>query len=239
MTILQDKEYNIHCMQKLCLQILSFVLSFSILAGCGVLSSFTGETKEDTSAFESSNIAQWSDGKARIRPGVVLQIQVSYAGSKPVEMSAQVDPQGSITLPYKLREPVLCDGLTLDAFQKKLYKAYQRYIRQPQVTVYFGPYDPRTGVSPYGFVTVLGEVVNPGPVNMPPTMDLTVTKALQMAGNTKPFANKRNILVTRRNQDETLNRYEVDIVEIGEKGRIDKDIVLKPGDVVFVREIVF
>jgi protein involved in polysaccharide export with SLBB domain len=94
-------------------------------------------------------------------------------------------------------------------------------------------------VSPYGFVTVLGEVVNPGPVNMPPTMDLTVTKALQMAGNTKPFANKRNVLVTRRAQDGSLTRTEVDIVEIGEMGRIDKDVVLRPGDVVFVREIIF
>ena len=95
-----------------------------------------------------------------------------------------------------------------------------------------------TGVSPYGFVTVLGEIVNPGPVNMPPTMDLTVTKALQMAGNTKPFANKRNVLVTRRAKDGSLIRTEVDIIEIGEKGRIDKDIILKPGDVVFVRESV-
>lgn len=225
-------------MDALYRRVFSILIVFGLLTGCESLRSFLSE-ENDTSAFESSNVAFWSDGKARIKPGVVLQVQVSFAGSTPVEMSALVDSQGSVTLPYMLREPVFCDGLTLDAFQKKLYKAYQRYIRQPQVTVSFGPYDSRSGVSPYGFVTVLGEVSNPGPVNMPPTMDLTVTKALQLAGNTKPFANKRNVLVTRRAQDGTLSRAVVDIVEIGEKGRIDKDLVLRPGDVVFVREIVF
>ena len=233
-----EKEYNMLCMDKLCLRIFSMLIVFGFFAGCESLRNFFAE-EDDTSAFESSNIAFWSDGKARIKPGVALHIQVSFAGSTPVEMSVLVDSQGTVTLPYMLREPVLCNGLTLDVFQKKLHKAYQRYIRQPQVTVSFGPYDSRSGVSPYGFVTVLGEVSNPGPVNMPPTMDLTVTKALQLAGNTKPFANKRNVLVTRRAQDGSLSRAVVDIVEIGEKGRIDKDIVLRPGDVVFVREIVF
>ena len=222
-------------MDRLYSKIFSLLFVCALVSGCESFRSFFPK-QDDTSAFESSNIAFWSDGKARIKPGVALQIQVGFAGSTPVEMSVLVDSQGSVTLPYMLREPVLCNGLTLDAFQKKLHKAYQRYIRQPQVTVGFGPYDPRTGVSPYGFVTVLGEIVNPGPVNMPPTMDLTVTKALQMAGNTKPFANKRNVLVTRRAQDGSLTRTEVDIIEIGEKGRIDKDIILKPGDVVFVRE---
>jgi protein involved in polysaccharide export with SLBB domain len=227
-------------MGRLYLKIFSILLLSATLAGCeSLFTLFKDDAKKsDNSGFESSNIASWSDGKARVKPGVLLQVQVSYAGSKPVEMAAQVDPQGRIILPYMLREPVHCDGLTLEEVQFKIHKAYQRYIRQPQVTVHFGPYDPRTGVSPYGFVTVLGEIVNPGPVNMPPTMDLTVTKALQMAGNTKPFANKRNVLVTRRAKDGSLIRTEVDIIEIGEKGRIDKDIILKPGDVVYVRESV-
>lgn len=235
MTNASDKEYNNSCMDRLSLKIFAVLLGIGLVSGCRVIEQLFAE-EEQTSAFESSSAAFWSDGKARIKPGVVLQVQVSFAGSTPVEMSANVDSQGTVTLPYMLREPVLCNGLTLDAFQKKLHKAYQRYIRQPQVTVSFGPYDPRSGVSPYGFVTVLGEVVNPGPVNMPPTMDLTVTKALQLAGNTKPFANKRKVLVTRRAEDGSLSRKEVDIIEIGEEGRIDKDIVLRPGDVVYVRE---
>ena len=218
-------------MNSFCLKFLCIAVWLAAISGC-----IGFNTDGEDQPFDPSHVAFWSDGKARIKPGVLLKVQVGAAGIKPVEMDVQVSAQGTVTLQYLLSEPVVCDGLTLGAFQQKLLKTYQRYIKQPQVTVSFGPYDPRSGVSPYGYVTVLGEVSNPGPVNMPSTMDLTVTKVLQLAGNTKPFANKRNVLVTRRDENGVLTRKEVDIIEIGEKGRIDKDMVLRPGDVVFVRE---
>ena len=234
LTEFPPKGYNRGCMGRLCLKIFFATIFSALITGCELLSSM--DQKGDVNSFDPSKVAFWSDGDARIKPGVLLNIQVGAAGIKPVDMAVQVDAKGAVTLQYLLSEPVECDGLTLDAFQKKLLATYQRYIKQPQVTVSFGPYDPRTGVSPYGFVTVLGEVHNPGPVNMPPTMDLTVTKALQLAGNTKPFANKRNVLVTRCAKNGSLTQTQVDIVEIGERGRIDKDMVLRPGDVVYVRE---
>jgi len=169
----------------------------------------------------------------------VLNVRVSATGINPVEMTAQVDQGGYMTLPYLLTEPVLCDSLTLDACQQKLLKAYLQYLRQPQVTVWFAPIDAKMGVSPYGTVKVLGEVAMPGPINMPPTMDLTVTKVLKEAGGTKPFADKRRVRITRRLEDGTSKTIMVDLVEIGEKGRLDKDIVLKPGDVVYVHETIW
>lgn len=220
-------------MGRLCHRVVLYACLSIVCFGCEILSPHSNKNE---SSFDPSQVAYWSDGKARIKPGVLLKIQVGSVGIPPVEMDVLVDTQGNVTLPYLLSEPVFCDGLTLDVFQKKLLKNYQRYIKQPQVNVHFGPYDLRSGVSPYGSVVVLGEVVNPGHVNMPSTMDLTVTKALQLAGNTKPFANKRKVLVSRRLQNGELKRSEVDIVEIGEKGRIDKDILLRPGDVVYVRE---
>jgi polysaccharide export outer membrane protein len=82
----------------------------------------------------------------------------------------------------------------------------------------------------------MGEVGNPGPVNMPPTMDLTVTKVLQLAGGVKPFGNKRAIVVTRCDEDGRQTRMRVDLDEIGKDGRSDKDMLLKAGDVIFVPE---
>ena len=104
------------------------------------------------------------------------------------------------------------------------------------ITVTFGPFDARGGVSPWGTVTVLGEVARPGPVNMPSTMDMTVTKVLQEAGGCKPFADKSAILVTRCDQEGNQTKTRVDIKEIGKGGRIDKDMLLKAGDVVWVPE---
>lgn len=172
----------------------------------------------------------------RIGPGMALVVQVGSATAEAKEMPVLVDQNGSITLPYLLQSPVSCDGLTLDALTKKLVKAYSEYIRQPQVAVMFGQYDIRTGVSPYGTVTVMGEVLNPGPVNMPSTMDLTVTKVLQVAGGLKPFADKTNVVVSRRDKDGNLSRIKVNLREIGERGRTEKDITLRAGDVVNVPE---
>ena len=171
----------------------------------------------------------------RVRPGVALIVVVGSGVAQPVNMQVQVDQNGDITLPHLLQSPVACDGLTLDALKQKLIKLYSEYYKQPQITVTFAPYDGK-GVSPWGTVTVLGQVASPGPVNMPSTMDLTVTKVLQAAGGLRPFANKSKIQVSRRDKDGKKTTYTIDLVEIGEKGRIEKDIVLRAGDVVWVPE---
>lgn len=176
----------------------------------------------------------WFEG-GRVRPGIALIVQVGSLASQPVTMQVFVDHNGDITLQHLLQAPVACDGLTLEALKKKLVKVYSQYYKQPQVTVTFAPYDGK-GVSPWGTVTVLGEVNMPGPVNMPSTMNLTVTKVLQAAGGLKPFANKTKIRVSRRDRDGNVEKFTVDINEIGKNGRIDKDIPLRAGDVVWVPE---
>ena len=212
----------------------SFVLSLVVacVCGCETVREFfgMGDRKVDPSV-----VATWWDGP-RIRAGVNLIIQVGTAAAPATAMNVSVDQNGDVTLPLLLQEPVACDGLTLDALRQKLTKAYSKYYRQPTVTVTFGPFDARGGVSPWGTVTVLGEVSRPGPVNMPPTMDMTVTKALLEAGGCKPFADKSSIRVTRCERDGTQQRTTVDIKEIGKDGRVDKDMLLRAGDVVWVPE---
>ena len=201
-----------------------------LLCGCETFKDVFHE-KENV---DSDVVATWWDGP-RIRAGVALVVQVGSVAAPPVTMSCLVDQNGDITLQHLLQAPVACDGLTLEALKQKLVKAYSVYYRQPQVTVTFAPYDGK-GVSPWGTVTVLGEVGNPGPVNMPSTMDLTVTKVLQTAGGLKPFADRSGIIVTRCDKDGNQTRTRVDINEIGKDGRVDKDMTLRAGDVVWVPE---
>ena len=201
-----------------------------LLCGC---ETFKGVFHEKENV-DSDVVATWWDGP-RIRAGVALVVQVGSVAAPPVTMSCLVDQNGDITLQHLLQAPVACDGLTLEALKQKLVKAYSVYYRQPQVTVTFAPYDGK-GVSPWGTVTVLGEVGNPGPVNMPSTMDLTVTKVLQTAGGLKPFADRSGIIVTRCDKDGNQTRTRVDINEIGKDGRVDKDMTLRAGDVVWVPE---
>ena len=123
-----------------------------------------------------------------------------------------------------------------EELKQKLVAEYSVYYRQPQITVTFAPFDPRSGVSPWGTVTVLGEVANPGPVNMPSTMDLTITKVLQTAGGLKPFADRSKIQVMRCEKNGSQTKYMINLNEIGKDGRFDKDITLRAGDVVYVYE---
>jgi len=195
------------------------------------------ETMPEVSPRHSADanvVATWWDGP-RIRPGVALVIQVGTVSAPPTKMEVLVDQNGEITLPLLLQEPVACDGLTLESLKLKLTKAYSRYYRQPMITVTFGQFDAR-GVSPWGTVTVLGEVIQPGPINMPATMDMTVTLVLKAAGGCKPFADKTSIRVTRCDKDGNQTRMYVNLNEIGKDGRADKDIQLRAGDVVWVPE---
>ena len=204
------------------------------LFACGCETLWEKISSDSAGQVDSSVVATWWDGP-RIRPGIALVIQVGTAATAPTTMNCLVDQNGDITLPLLLQDSVACDGLTLEALKQKLIKAYSVYYRQPQITVTFAPYDGK-GVSPWGTVTVLGEVGNPGPVNMPATMDLTVTKVLQAAGGLKPFADKSNIRVTRCDKDGKQTRTTVDLNEIGKDGRVDKDMTLRAGDVVYVYE---
>ena len=224
-------RYNTRQMVELCKRIAVMACFVCVLMCAGGCSFFTNLFGPDDDGIETGPVYF----EPRVRPGIALVVVVGSSATQPVNMQVQVDQNGDITLPHLLQSPVACDGLTLDALKQKLVKLYSEFYKQPQVTVTFAPYDGK-GVSPWGTVTVLGQVASQGPVNMPSTMDLTVTKVLQAAGGLRPFADKSKIQVSRRDKDGKKSTYIIDLIEIGEKGRIEKDIVLRAGDVVWVPE---
>lgn len=173
-------------------------------------------------------------GEPTIKPGLMLRVSVTNSGSVVKEEAKEVNANGEILM--DLIGAVKCDGLTLVAFQEKIKESLKKYYLDPQVTVSF-IYQENAGMkSPWGSVLVMGEVARPGPVNMPSTGDLTVTRALMLSGNVTPLADKKNVRVTRREKDGTLKKFSVNIDLIGKDGRADLDLTLKPGDVVWVPE---
>lgn len=199
-------------------------------SGCySIVSLFRKEPPVDYDAM-----SRYWDGP-KIAPGVALTIMVSSVSMQPAQMSVLVDQNGDIMLPHLLQQPVHCDGLSLDELKQKLVQEYSVYYRQPIVSVTFGAYDGH-GVSPWGMVMVMGEVGNPGPVNMPSTMDLTITKVIQLAGGFKPYADKTAIKVTRCDKEGNRTRMKIDFRDIGQGGRVDLDMRLRAGDVVYVPE---
>ena len=198
-----------------------------LLGGCETLFSiFNDEKRVDTEV-----IAEYFE--PRVRPGVALGISVTATGTQGSQSKQYfVDAEGYITM--SLVGQIKCDGLTLIELQQKIANAYKEYYLEPHVTATF-IYQAGSGmVSPWGTVTVLGEVKRPGPVDVPSTMDLRLTRALQLAGGVTSIADKRKVRVTRCDKDGKQTKTTVDLVEIGEEGRPDKDMFLKAGDVVWV-----
>ena len=177
------------------------------------------------------------EGEPRIRPGLVLRIAVTASGEAIVkETLLEVSYNGEILLP--LISAIKCDGLTLAGLQEEIVKAYKVYYHDPQVTVSFAynPNDPSSiQKSPWGEVLVMGAVLRTGPVNMPPTRDLRVTKALMLQGNPTPLGDKSGVRVFRRQKDGKIAKFKVNLDKIS-RGHTELDIELKSGDVVYVPE---
>jgi protein involved in polysaccharide export with SLBB domain len=89
-----------------------------------------------------------------------------------------------------------------------------------------------------GKVYLVGPVRVPGPQEIPSDEVLTVSKAILRAGGFNDFADKKNVKITRKAghagaQDKS---FQINVAEILEKGRIDLDVPLEPGDLIYVPE---
>ena len=203
----------------------------ALFGGCSSLRALL-PTEQPDRGVDADVLATYFDGP-KVRPGVALAISVTASGlSGQAAKQYFVDAEGYIAM--ELVGQIKCDGLTLVGLQQKIAAAYKEYFLDPHVTATF-IYQAGGGmVSPWGTVTVLGEVNKPGPVDVPSTMDLRVTRALQLAGGATGLADKANIRVTRCDKDGKQTKTIVDLIEIGKEGRPDKDMLLQAGDVVWV-----
>ncbi len=206
--------------------ILALVALTFLRTGCDVLQQMFGEAP---APFPKAVVEE-----PKFTPGITLKIVV-ITGGKPDEHTVTVSQAGEVTLP--LIKAVKCEGMTLMELQEKLKAVHAQYIQNPQITVQFLYGEGM--LSPWGTVRVMGKVGREGPVNIPPTNDLTVTRALQLAGGITPLGNQNKVKITRTLKGGKQCTTEVDVEEIGKRGRIENDYVLQAGDVIWVPEIVW
>jgi polysaccharide export outer membrane protein len=201
---------------------------------------FSEEDRADADAAAAA-AADADDGNARfskegdplLRSGLVIKVSVMLGDKREVQDTrVQVSDKGEITLPMVGK--VSCEGLALPELRAKLETLYGNYYRQPEVAAEF-IYE-ANNESPWGRILVMGRVKSEGWVNIPPTRGMTVSRAVQLAGGFNTSAKKNKILVTRRLADGSQRQYRVDLLAVAERGAIDKDLPLEPGDVVFVPE---
>lgn len=224
------REYEV---TKKYIKVIACGLAAMMLGGCAsILSALDSAEGENVRRVDPDVMATYFDGP-KVRPGVALAISVTATGTVGNQAKQYfVDAEGCISM--ELVGQIKCEGLTLVGLQQKITAAYKEYYIDPHVTATFIYQAGQNMVSPWGTVTVLGEVARQGPVDVPSTMDLRLTRAIQLAGGFNPIADKRKVQVTRCDKDGKQTKTRVDLVEIGEEGRPDKDMLLKAGDVVWV-----
>jgi len=87
-----------------------------------------------------------------------------------------------------------------------------------------------------GNVYLVGQIRTPGPQDIPSDEVFTLSKALLRAGGFGDFADKKHIKLTRKpGPGQSDNKiFVVDVAEILERGKTEKDLKLEPGDLIFV-----
>ena len=87
-----------------------------------------------------------------------------------------------------------------------------------------------------GSVYLVGQIRASGALDIPSDEVFTLSKAILKAGGFSDFADKKHVKLTRKaGPGEGDNKiFIVDVAEIFEKGRTDKDLKLEPGDLIFV-----
>jgi len=178
-------------------------------------------------------------GRNVIRPGMQVRVVVLVQGREEISTAPQrINESGRIALPHILNVPVA--NLSLEEIEAHLSELYSEFFRAPHVIVEYVGSTEDPYLSPWGYVTLMGNVARSGPVAVPPTQTMTVSGAIKTAGGTSASANESSIIVFRPNlEEQTVDRIAVDLRNVGRRGNHENDVLVRAGDVIFVPERIF
>jgi polysaccharide export outer membrane protein len=163
----------------------------------------------------------------RIGPGDSLQIFVWR--NPELTTTVPVRPDGKISTP--LVEDMTAVGKTPSQLARDIEGVLAEYIRSPQVNVIV-----TIPVSAFSQVKVIGQVTNPQ--SLPYREGMRVLDAILAAGGLTEFAaGNRGKIVRKVDGKDTEMRVKVD--DLVNKGAMNQNLELKPGDVIVVPQSFF
>lgn len=140
------------------------------------------------------------------------KLRIVVFGQDGISNTYIVDAGGNVNLPLIGSVPARGSS-TQRLSQRIAERLKQGYVREPHVTVEVETYRP---------FFILGEVTTPG--QYPYVADMTVEKAIAIAGGFAPRANKNKVELTRNAPGQQM------------KGDVPLTYPLRPGDTVVVKE---
>lgn len=140
-----------------------------------------------------------------------------------------VKSTGEVELPYVgLLEAADKTSQELAYAAKKLLE--QEYYHRATVIISI---ESRTATSP-GKVYLTGQIAREGPIAIPADGKLYLSQAIIEAGGMGDFANQRKVKLVRKKGTKSSQTFIVDVKDIIQNGRRDKDKLLQPGDWIVV-----
>lgn len=162
-----------------------------------------------------------------ISPGDVLEISVWQHPE--LDRTVTVRPDGRIS--FSLIGDVNAARLTPAELDKLITRRLSKYVQNPEVTVIVT--DIFTDISiRRNQILILGQVTRPGVY--PIEERVTILEAIAKAGSYTERAALEKVTITRKSEKETPKVIKVDLEKVIIEGDRSKDVILKPGDVVYV-----
>lgn len=202
---------------------LTLVLSF-LFTGCA----------SDAHLAANSNVLNDSNS-----PETVLEYHIGVDDT--VDINVWRNPELSVTVPVrpdgKISMPLIGDvraaGYAPEVVAKAIQNKLKDFVRDPNVTLMV------TGLRSNEYLTrlrITGAVGNPTSLNY--RQGMTVLDAILAAGSVNDFASPNNTKLYRKIKGK-LRVISIDLGDILYKGKLETNIVLRPGDILTVPERLF
>jgi len=183
---------------------------------------FPGMTNMVTPATFSGYVP---DDKIKLRIGDKVSIQIREDRDLP--LNRVVTDSGELDMPYIGRVPVVEKTCKQVVAEVKVLLEKEYYHRATVMLAL----DEANKL--WGRVYVFGQVKNQGALEVQTHENITVSTAILRAGGFGDFAKKTKVMIVRRGPN-GVQKIEVNMEQVIEKGQIDKDVPLQPEDKVVV-----
>jgi polysaccharide export outer membrane protein len=154
--------------------------------------------------------------------GVDDKLSIVYWKDKDMSADVIVRPDGKISLP--LLNEMTAAGLTPGQLRERLTDESRRYVEDANIIVVVMQINSRR-------VFITGEVNKPGPY--PLAGPTTVLQLIAMAGGLRDYANGKNILIMRNENNRPIS-LAFSYKDVISRKNLKQNIELKPGDTVVV-----
>ncbi len=165
------------------------------------------------------------------RIGADDRVQVTVWRNPELSVIAPVRPDGKISVP--LLGDVAAGGRTPTEVAENIKKQLSSFLREPNVAVIV------TELRSHEYLTrvrVTGAVRTPR--SIPYRQGMTILDVVLEAGGVNDFASPNRTKLYRKGKDKT-DVFEIELGDILNKGRLETNLFLRPGDVITVPERLF